>query len=43
LTSTETRADRFIRELAELKIPDPADRLPDQGVSDLTGSNSSPR
>jgi len=24
LTSTETRADRFVRELAELKIPDPA-------------------
>jgi hypothetical protein len=24
MTSTETRADRFIRELAELKIPDPA-------------------
>jgi hypothetical protein len=23
MTSTETRADRFIRELAELKIPDP--------------------
>ncbi len=24
MTSTETRADRFVRELAELKIPDPA-------------------
>jgi hypothetical protein len=24
LTSTETRADRFVRELGELKIPDPA-------------------
>ncbi len=24
MTSTETRGDRFIRELAELKIPDPA-------------------
>jgi hypothetical protein len=24
LTTTETRADRFVRELAELKIPDPA-------------------
>src|SRR5947209_230918 len=23
LTTTETRADRFVRELAELKIPDP--------------------
>jgi hypothetical protein len=26
MTSTETRADRFVRELAELKIPDPASR-----------------
>jgi hypothetical protein len=24
MTSNETRADRFVRELAELKIPDPA-------------------
>ena len=24
MTSTETRADRFVRELGELKIPDPA-------------------
>jgi hypothetical protein len=24
MTSSETRADRFVRELAELKIPDPA-------------------
>jgi hypothetical protein len=24
LNSTETRADRFVRELAELKIPDPS-------------------
>jgi len=24
LTTTDTRADRFVRELAELKIPDPA-------------------
>ncbi len=24
MTTTETRADRFVRELAELKIPDPA-------------------
>jgi hypothetical protein len=24
MTSTETRADRFVRHLAELKIPDPA-------------------
>jgi hypothetical protein len=24
MTSTETRADRFVRELAELKVPDPA-------------------
>jgi hypothetical protein len=24
MTSTETRADRFVREIAELKIPDPA-------------------
>jgi uncharacterized membrane protein YidH (DUF202 family) len=24
LTTTETRADRFVRELADLKIPDPA-------------------
>jgi hypothetical protein len=24
MTTTETRADRFIRELADLKIPDPA-------------------
>ena len=26
MTMTETRADRFVRELAELKIPDPASR-----------------
>jgi hypothetical protein len=26
MTTTETRADRFVRELAELKIPDPASR-----------------
>jgi len=24
MTSTETRADRFVRDMAELKIPDPA-------------------
>jgi hypothetical protein len=24
MTSTETRADRFVRELAELKVPDPS-------------------
>jgi hypothetical protein len=27
MTTTETRADRFVRELAALKIPDPASRL----------------
>jgi hypothetical protein len=27
MTTTETRADRFVRELADLKIPDPASRL----------------
>jgi hypothetical protein len=26
MTTTETRADRFVRELADLKIPDPASR-----------------
>jgi hypothetical protein len=26
MTTTETRADRFVRELAELKIPDPASK-----------------
>jgi hypothetical protein len=29
MTVTETRADRFVRELAELKIPDPASRRAD--------------
>ena len=27
MTTTETRADRFVREVAALKIPDPASRL----------------